>query len=873
RILLTLPGQDYAPGDVPNNGRIGAVDISTAGSAFFATLRVTDAFFNTVVSSSPVGALLTHDDPNAAQPSVGTWGSGAQTISVSLKSKRGAWSVPPTGAGTETVLRSTGIGTAGGLNSQSIRVQANGLSATKNLLLQLPGEGLSPGSPSGKTSTVPSEQEAGSTFTATVYAADQFFNPYEPLQLQQPDVRVDVNTNYALVGGSVPAVGVTTITLVQGSTTFAIWLPVASTTTLITAKALTAPFVDNSTRVSVSPTGQGTGAWRLQLLLPNMAQDPGSPTGSKNPVQPLVVGATVTATVNLVDRLYNTVYGTTTKIGTVDYPNVNLQFSDGNMASRGVVPSTQALVNGTRSFSFFPVTRTDGGGLPLQSVTAIVQSGIVYAQSTISNIVVNPGPATRLQLILHTETPAEGSPTGKAGSLPLYTAGQGPAIKIRATDDYWNLTSEPRTVALTVSDVYASTPSAGPLVSGEANINFTPRTSTAAALLTLQAIDVDSILPRLATFTVTGVGVKPDSYVKLLTLIPGETYVPGKPPYDSGVTGGRAIVQSTTVPAGTPFTFTVRAVDGHWNTVPVNSGVGMYNDDPAAVVPTPSLTLVGGVTTFTYTPVSIGNHTVGAAAASVNSSTSNVFAVAGSRLSLLAPGESPDPGNVGALGRQGTPDRDGASPGVQPFIAGTPFTVTVKLTDASYYPITAGVPITLRFYSDDPYAVLPPDTAMPASGQATAAVTLSSATALLAGTRVWVEPVGNPNISVSTSSALLVDPAAPSRLLVLAPGMSLDKGSPLGYTGSPVATAAGSGYPIAVFVTDAFHNPVLCSQYPVGLPAPDCVEPGVRVQLGDPYAPAVADHQITGGSRSITVEFRANTVIDPVGGPWTVSVS
>ncbi|TPW18345.1 MAG: hypothetical protein FD129_13, partial [bacterium] len=336
--------------------------------------------------------------------------------------------------------------------------------------------------------------------------------------------------------------------------------------------------------------------------------------------------------------------------------------------------------------------------------------------------------------------------------------------------------------------------------------------------------------------------------------------------------GGRTVLLATTVPAGTPFTFTVRGVDNQWNTVPANIAVSMASSDGAAVVPTPNLTLAAGVTTFTFTPVTVGAHTVTASGGPA-SNTSNSFNVATSRLSLLAPGQTPDPGNVGALGRAGTPDLDGGTPGVQPFIAGTPFNVTVRLTDANFYPIASGSPITLRFYSSDPYAVLPVDSVLNADGEDVFAVTLPSATALGGGSSVWVVPLANGNVMSSTSSVLLVDPGTPARLLALPNGTQPNKGSPSGYTGTPVATAAGHGYPLRVFVVDSLNNPVLCSEYPAGPPLPDCSEPSVSLSVTDPYAPTVADFAVTGGSRTVSVQFYSNTVIDPVGGPWSVSIS
>ncbi|PIP85184.1 MAG: hypothetical protein COR54_00200, partial [Elusimicrobia bacterium CG22_combo_CG10-13_8_21_14_all_63_91] len=761
RMLLTLPGQTYRPGTT--TGRQGTVQVSTAGAAFFATLRVTDEYFNVITASAPGGVAITHDDPNAAPLSAGAWGSGVMSVPVILQSKRGAAAVP--GTTPETTISISGAGTLGTWNSQSIAVQANANSVTKNVLLRLPGETLDPGASTGKTGAIPTEQEAGSTFTATAYASDEFFNPYEPWQNQQPQVWLEAQTPYADGFGS-------TKTLTTGSTSFDLVFREASTTTFITAKTNTSPFVQNSTMTSISPARQLSGAWSLQLLVPGLDEDPGSTLGYTGIPDTLTAGASFFVAVNLVDVYNNVVYGPTSFIGEVVFPNVHINFSDANIFARGLNPLDQSLINGRKTFSFVPATRTDvPAGLPLQSITA-QDNGATYAADTIGSLSVDPGPSNRMQLILPTEFAAEGSISGKTGTIDTFTAGQSFLATVRATDAFWNLTNDGRLIGLESSDVYASTPIATPMVAGEAAVSFTPRT---AATFSIGAIDLDGISPKLSTHTVGSLSTVPNTFVKLLSLIPGESYTPGKPPYDTGVVGGRTVDASTTVPAGAPFRFTVRAVDNQWNTTNTNLPVFMYTDDSAAVVPEPTVTLQSGVTSFLFTPVTVGARTAGASRPGVASSTSSVFTVAGSRLSLLVFGETPDPGNVGALGRAG-------SPAVT--VAGSSFSVTVRLSDANFNPIAAGVPITLRFFSDDPYASLPADTVLESDGESTFWVTLASASALGGGSTVWVVPAANPNVSSSTSTVLPVIPNEPSKLLILGPGTSLDKGSPTGMTGA-----------------------------------------------------------------------------------------
>ncbi|MEK7656722.1 MAG: hypothetical protein AAB412_03130, partial [Elusimicrobiota bacterium] len=170
-LVLALPGQSLSPGT--NNGRSGSVSISTAGTPFSASVYVTDQFFNRVPSSAPATVTMTHNDPYAAQPVTSTFSNGLMTAQMTPRSKRGAWTVP--GATANTAVTAAGAGNpgacaAGAPYGASVAVQAAN-TASKKLLLRLPGENLAPGSPTGKTASAPQEQQAASTFTATVYAA------------------------------------------------------------------------------------------------------------------------------------------------------------------------------------------------------------------------------------------------------------------------------------------------------------------------------------------------------------------------------------------------------------------------------------------------------------------------------------------------------------------------------------------------------------------------------------------------------------------------------------------------------------------------------------------------------------------------------
>jgi len=66
KLAAILPGQTYDPGT--QNGKYGAIDISTAGKSFTVTVRACDYLWNTVTSTEPTVSLTT-TDPNGVEPS------------------------------------------------------------------------------------------------------------------------------------------------------------------------------------------------------------------------------------------------------------------------------------------------------------------------------------------------------------------------------------------------------------------------------------------------------------------------------------------------------------------------------------------------------------------------------------------------------------------------------------------------------------------------------------------------------------------------------------------------------------------------------------------------------------------------------------
>jgi hypothetical protein len=194
------------------------------------------------------------------------------------------------------------------------------------------------------------------------------------------------------------------------------------------------------------------------------------------------------------------------------------------------------------------------------------------------------------------------------------------------------------------------------------------------------------------TFTVSA-----GSFAKLQLLLPGETAAPGT---GTGKTGSPN--QQT---AGSAFTVTVNAVDANWNAVSPTDTVRLTSTDGYATLPADTA-LVAGTKQLSVTLKTAASQTLTASDQSNGAITSNTSASvtvnAGTvtKLQLLLPGETADPGS--ATGKTGSPTAR---------TAGTAFNVTVNAVDANWNVVTS-VTHTVRVTSTDVDATLPADTAL-----------------------------------------------------------------------------------------------------------------------------------------------------------------
>lgn len=311
--------------------------------------------------------------------------------------------------------------------------------------------------------------------------------------------------------------------------------------------------------------------------------------------------------------------------------------------------------------------------------------------------------------------------------------------------------------------------------------------------------------------TSNGFVVHPGPFKRMQVVMPGESPLPGS------VTGITGVPTSQT--AGRSFTVSAYATDDYWNQVPSADAVQISSATDPADTPANG-TLSAGFKQISFTLMTVGTQTV------TGTDQTN---------SLIAP--------MTSAGIQVVPsaaDNFAFSAIASPQVAGVPFTVTIRATDASGN--------TVYNYSGD--AALGPNT-----GTGTSSPSLIT---FVAG--VWSGPVTMFGAGASvrltctdfstpprtgTSGNLTVNPATFKKLQVLLPGETPRSGTADGKDGTPNPQMAGTPFPVTIRAVDDYWNVVsgigdqiaLHSTDPfAGLPAETTLVSGQLVFPGTIYA-------------------------------------
>ncbi|MEN3013788.1 MAG: hypothetical protein ABDH23_04130 [Endomicrobiia bacterium] len=768
KLLVVLQGEDISP--LAPLGRSGVPQDATAGALYNVKIYACDAYYNwqSVEELSSTVRLTTSDQFDV------------EPTNLVLQQGTTVFTIIPVTAGTQTVTVYDLTPPLMDSNISSVFTVLPNNPA--RLLVLLPGETIVSGSPTGKQGT-PIVQTAGVSFGCTVYATDLYYNRVNDTSW----IRIDTSDKWDIHPS--------TQQLVNGATIFFVTLVTAGQQYLY-AVDTDAPYLYTSTSsvVTVQPKTDVLSELKLHVIVPGETYEPGkwengvnpAPYGKQGIPSDQIAGNNFTIDVFLVDKFYNRIYSG------VPMPWVQ-PVKVGEFDPYAVYPSSKQLIAGATNFVI--QFRTSGWAVTPSSWTITIRDvdGVepAYPDAVSPKITVLPNVAKRMQMILPGETWIPGSPEGKSGTPEAWVVDSTRTIIVQVCDDYWNVTNTNITATLTTEDPYDTPdPHSLGITAGRIFVDRNLVTATTEGWrLTVSASGmIEYVSPKVI--------VNPGPPVKLLALVPNETYNPGSPTGKSG----------TVVPqqAGVPFTLTVFITDSRWNLVTSTSALlSVTTEDPYDIHPATKSTTNGFATFEIEFRRGVGeSYKIIVSTAAGNELTRYITPPiqsnygSATKLQILVPGETAVPGRWYTSGKDGTPT---------PWYAGDLYPVVVNVVDKYWNPVPV-VNTTVRLSATDPYYEPPLDAA---TNMGTVTIYTSLATATTEGWKITASTAptaANPYLQPDTSANIKVLPGKPIKLLVLAPGEQPLPGSPTGRQGVPQVQVAGSSFTIRVHATDSRWN-------------------------------------------------------------------
>ena len=397
---------------------------------------------------------------------------------------------------------------------------------------------------------------------------------------------------------------------------------------------------------------------RVQIVVPGQTPLPGSVTGVSGSPATQSAGEEFNADIYSTDDFWNPVPSA---------DNIRIVSSD----SEANTPLSGSLSNGYRQFNVYL------GTVGMQTLTVTDQTDPSIQDMTTENIAVIPSAPDHFVI----ET-----------ILTPITAGEEIGVTIRATD------SNDNTIPDYAGDAILSANTGPGSISPEL-ITFANGTWTGMMIFRGAGGAVSFTCSDFSAPPNTGTSnsfqVLPGPYAGLQLLLPGETPQGGT---EDGYSGSPDDQN-----AGSGFTTMLRAVDAYWNRIQgINNRVALTCSDEFADVPAET-TLANGELLVPVTLFRAGTQTLSAsdldsaAVAPYTSAPVGILAGPFARILALAPGQNLAPGTENG--------RTGFSIDQSIDIA---FLITVLATDEWWNPIGAVTDL-IRLTSNDPYAVLPPD--------------------------------------------------------------------------------------------------------------------------------------------------------------------
>lgn len=318
---------------------------------------------------------------------------------------------------------------------------------------------------------------------------------------------------------------------------------------------------------------------------------------------------------------------------------------------------------------------------------------------------------------------------------------------------------------------------------------------------------------------------------KLVVTLPGQTFTDAATTAGSGNSG-----TVTAQTAGTSFNISfLTATDQFFNIVTSYGGAKTisYSGPGGNPTYTTAVSFTSGQSTTTLattltkaetTTITAGDGTTTGPA----SSSLTVNAGSFSKLQLLVPGETANPGS--ATGKTGSPSAQ---------VAGIAFNVTVNSVDGNWNAVSSTD--TVGITSTDSHATLPATAAL-SGGTQTFSVNLKTAgTATLTASDITT-----PGNTPDTSPSITVNAGTFTKLQLLVPGETADPGSATGKTGSPSAQSVGTAFTITVNAVDANWN------------LKNSATDTVHIASNDPKAVLPSNAALVAGTKDFNVTLKSS---------------
>ncbi|MFA5859695.1 MAG: hypothetical protein WC955_11605, partial [Elusimicrobiota bacterium] len=301
---------------------------------------------------------------------------------------------------------------------------------------------------------------------------------------------------------------------------------------------------------------------KMRVLVPGQSRIPGQIGGVSGSPTGQTAGDAFTVTVDACDKYWNIATSTSTTVRMTASDSYDTPvYQDKALVSAG------GLIQGTTTFSVTLVQRGN------HTITAQDVGGTNWtAHTNTGNIALSPSVATKLQVLLPNEsadwgkTPYDSNTGGKSGSVTNQTAGVAFTVTVNACDYYWNRKDDVTAdIQVVTSDSYDVHPATRTLVSGTTTFNVTLVTASTQYVYATVYNGTS-----LSSGTSLGVVVRPNTALKLLVLLPGETADPGKANepetnyYGQAAPFGKSGNPSA-MTAGTTYYVTVNLVDKYFN--------------------------------------------------------------------------------------------------------------------------------------------------------------------------------------------------------------------------------------------------------------------------------------------------------------------